>query len=133
MSSFAEVMAEAMAKVSEKETPNKLHPIAQRMELTERFKRYHTPENYTFTPGLEFVREKQGLGYTPRAHTKDLVRLFWRYLDQEDAVDFEIIRDFIGQAHMSRVDCLVAELTADGSSVVMLPHDTALLEVDTDA
>lgn len=116
---------------AEPSAPSRPHPVAQRMELPLRFQRYHATGK-RFVPGVDFVREKRGLGYTEKEFSTDLVRLFWRYLVPADPVDMVIITDFLNAVHMSTVDCLVAEMTMDGSSIVIIPHDTRMLELDNE-
>ena len=125
---FPEFMrALGMKPVSSSADPIRPVAEAQRDELKIRFKRYHDDLSIPLTPGT-IVKEKQGLGFRRKEYRDDYVLMYWRALSPQNPVDMLLIEDCIKHVPMATVDCIVAELTDDGSAVVFQAHDSAQLE-----
>ena len=119
-------LQQIMSVIDDGELPSYPDMEAQRMELRDRFERYHAPAA-PLLPGM-FVREKRGLGVLKPELRDRVVRIMWRMLDFTDPQDRVIADSLIGIAHVNRVDCIVAELTPTGDNAVLMPHDTKMLE-----
>ena len=104
-----------------KVTPHPVDPEAQKAELLDRFRRAN--EDTHLVPG-DLCREKRGL----TTFTHDPVLIFWRWLDQADRHDWQIIKGCIKEQMCSEVDCLVAFLDDDSIHVRIMPNESWRLE-----
>lgn len=128
---MSNVFMESLMDAVHRTAPSRPHIIAQKDELLLRYKAYHKVQR-TFTPGVDFVRDKQGLGLNEPDEKRGVARLFFRYLDPDVARDSMIMRGFLDKMFVDHVDCLLLEQTHDGSSVLFVPADSHMLELEVE-
>lgn len=98
-----------------------VHPIAQALELQDRFRRASCKNH--FAPG-DLCRCRRGFIDVK----SDPILMYWRTLHATDFQDQKIISEWLDKHYVLYVDCIVGMLTDDGSSVIFLPFCSALLE-----
>lgn len=124
-------LSEMMRQASEEtEQPTRPQVDAQRMELEARWLSYHRHED--IKPGT-LVVEKDGIGVFKPNLRRNTILMLWRYLDPEDPIDAIIIKDWVSEHRINRLDCILAYITDDGSTLDWIPHEAAQLRaVDQD-
>lgn len=109
---------------AEAPTPRPL-PEAQLMELRDRWQRFNEP--VTLKPG-DACREKRGMGII-RFEVRDrLVMMLWRMLDQTNQQDQQLVKNWVKKVSVSQVDCVVAYVTDEGTTLVFELRELAQLE-----
>lgn len=112
MSLMDEMVARlAQASDEPERSEHPIHPAAQAMELTDRFRRATTVA--PLVPGM-LCREKRGMGMLRR----DPVVMFWRWLDPDAVVDRMMIKRYLGKHLSNRVDCLIGVIDGDGDLMI---------------
>lgn len=104
------------------ETETLPHPLAQAMELQDRFVRYH--QGHPFVPGALCI-QKPGLNVL-KQEAGEVVFIFWRWLDTNCALDQRRARRMIRATSYPNFDCLVARVRS--SHLLFMVMDSAALE-----
>lgn len=107
----------------ETETSSRPHVDAQHMELAARWDAYNEPHD--LKPG-DFVVEKRGVGM--KKPSSVILMMVWRLLDMNDPNDKLLAEQRISEYPVNRLDCIVAWLTDDSSTLVFEPHELARLQ-----
>jgi hypothetical protein len=105
-----------------------LDPMAQRMELADRFLRGNARPLRPLQPG-DICRQKSGLNFI----SGDPVIVLWRWLNPDDPHDILLIRRFIRKHPVNRIDCIIGFLDDDAHTVLMVPGESWRLERLDDA
>jgi hypothetical protein len=100
---------------------HRIHPVAQSMELQDRYKRAFAP--CLVKPG-DLCREKRGMVTFNNGPTL----ILWRWLDPEDYQDRLVIEDYIKSKISNRVDCMIGFIDEDAGHLVILPGESWRLE-----
>lgn len=105
------------------------HPMAQRMELRDRFARAQV--KHTIQPG-DIVRQKPGLGIVKEPDTTQLI--FWAWYDPNDPMHVACLAVQLERAHAQPdFDCFIATLMDNGQSLLFYITSSNSLEPDPDA
>lgn len=115
MSLMDEVVAQLAQASAQGDEPvlleHPIHPVAQAMELTDRFRR--ATNAAPLAPGM-LCREKRGMGVLRR----NPVVMLWRWLDPADVVDREMLKAYMIKHVSNRADCVIGFLDQDGELVI---------------
>lgn len=125
---FSRHMRAAIEEPEEEGTVSWPLKEAQAMELRLRFDAFRT--QHDLKPG-DLVREKHGIGFLKDNLSENAVLMLWRFLDENDAQDWEKIQHFHRTLSFERVDCIVIFVDDDGDTRWIM-HNTAALEPRTD-
>lgn len=98
-----------------------LDPMAQAMELTDRYKRARL--KHDLKPG-DLCVEKAGLQFFDDGP----VLILWRVLDPDDWCDQQIMKDYIRKEWSNGVNCIIGRLDDDAHRVFFVPHMIEFLE-----
>jgi hypothetical protein len=110
--------------------PSEARPVlgAQAMELRSRFALAQDFVSVDPVPG-DLVQEKRGLGVKIMPYRKIELMIVWRYLDLTDWTDRLLVRKWMKEVGGDKYDCLTAEMTDDGTSLVFRPNQLSHLEL----
>lgn len=117
---FADLIGRMSEGTDDESKVHPIDPMAQAMELRDRFRRGHLVT--LFQPGM-LCREKRGLGILKH----DPLVMFWRWLDPTDAQDAAMIDDAARKRDQDKVDCLIGFIDAD-SDMNIFVHESWRLE-----
>lgn len=101
-----------------------MDPMAQAMELRDRWGRYNQNHDPRLRPGA-LCREQRGMS-TNRLNP--LLLMFWRWLDITDPQDRMLIKDCINDRMVDRLDCMIAYISERGN-LIIAPGESWRLEV----
>lgn len=104
-----------------------MDPVAQAMELRDRYKRYKRKRDSRLKPGA-LCREQRGMT-TNRLNP--LLMMFWRWLDIKDPQDRMLIEDGINDRMINRIDCMTGYISERGN-LILVPTESWRLEVVED-
>lgn len=107
-----ELMSAMSGSQEEQPKDHPIHPLAQAMELRDRFRRAHVKA--ALEPGM-LCREKPGMA---ALKTSRLI-IFWRWLKPEDTQDALIIEDAVANKAVNCTDCMVGFLDHEGDLIVV--------------
>lgn len=110
------------------EAPQRPHVAAQAIELRRALDSYQTRPQ-AFTTG-DLVVEKPGLGRFKKARSEQIVMIVWRKIDRKDPIEAATIAEWAARDHFAgQCDLIVAYMGDSNGDVLLVPHDSRLLEV----
>lgn len=118
-------LVEDMESDGKRERPIRPLVEAQILELQRRYTDY-VSSSADLVPG-DLVVERDGMGVLTNEARKDVVLILWRTLDEHDWQDRELIKDWIAEHEVNRLDCILAYVDADGGGLTFMLHELARL------
>lgn len=105
----------------------RLHPLAQVMELHDRWKRTH--DNIAFPELGTVMREKRGFSNTKHPERGEIMYMIWAKLDLANPMHAAIVAEWGKEFPLApETDCIVGFIPAPSTAVIFRPHCSTFLE-----